>query len=514
MNRTLDTLRTLALMGALVLLPLLAQAHEDEHAHEETEQRITVWNDGLEVFIPHPPLLAGEPNPLTAYLTLLEGYRAVEEGKLNAGLRAANADMQAVRVEGPLGGGIFLLGLPPVPAGAYTLELAFEDALRMHRATVPLTIHAGEDEARAAQHAHDEKDIVYPKALQQLIPFAIEAAIDEPIAARITVPAVVEALPGTRIDVIAPARGLLQSADGRPWPQPGERLRRGDLLANLLPLGGADDMAGLASEAEAARQRLAVADAALKRTRLLVSEGIVAERRLIEAEAETATARNAWQTLSGQLTALRRDGTGGASLPLRSPLDGLVTESALAPGQMVDAGARIATLIDDRRMGIRVQLLAADLATLEEPGDLRLRRPGDRHWERPAALRLVYRSAALDGSGVFSLLYEVDNDGEADSSGHWVAGLPLIASLAVEAAQRLPTIAESALLDDDGVAVVMVQHGGEEFERRQIRPGVHAAGRVAVLDGLDAGERVVTRGAYAVMLAGREPAESDHGHSH
>lgn len=513
MNRTLHTLKTLTLTATVALLPFLAQAHQDEHAHEEAEeQRITVWEAGLEVFIPHPPLLAGEPNPLTAYLTLLEGYRAVEDGRLSAELRTADADTRAVRVEGPLGGGIFLLGLPPVPAGAYTLELALEHAPRTHRATVPLTIHASEDEAHAAQRDHDEEDIVYPKALQQLIPFSVEAVAVEPIAARITVPAAVEALPGRRIDVNAPARGLLQAADEHPWPRPGARLRRGDRLANLLPLGGADAMAGLASEAEAARQRLTVADAALERTRLLVSEGIVAERRLIEAEAEAATARSAWQALSGQIAALR-DGA-GAPIPLRIPLDGLVTESTLAPGQMVEAGTRIATLIDDRRMGIRVQLLAADLAALEEPRDLRLRRPGDRHWEQPSASRLVYRSAALDGSGVFSLLYEVDNDGEAGEGRRWVAGLPLIASLAVEAPQRLPTIPESAVLDDDGVAVVMVQRGGEEFERRQIRPGVRAAGRVAILDGLDAGERVVARGAYAVMLAGREPAESDHGHSH
>lgn len=511
MNRTLSTLKTLTLTISLALLPMLAPAHEDEHAHEEDEeQRITVWADGLEVFIPHPPLLAGEPNPLTAFLTLLDGYRAVEEGKLSAGLRGENADVQAVRVDGPLGDGIFLLGLPPVPTGTYTLELMLEDAPGTHRATVPLTMHADEDEAHAAPHGHDEEDIVYPKALQRLIPFSIDAVIEEPIAARITVPAVVEALPGKRIEVIAPARGLLQSADGRAWPLPGERLRRGDPLVNLLPLGGADDIAGLAGEAEAARQRLAVADATLERTRLLVSEGIIAERRLIEAEAEAATARSAWQALNGQLGALRKGGSASAALALRSPLDARVIESALAPGQMVEAGTRIATLIDDHRMGVRVQLLAADLAALEEPRDLRLRRPGDRHWEQPASLRLIHRGAALDGSGVFSLLYEVENDAE----GRWAAGLPLIASLAVETPRQLPTIPESALLDDDGVALVMVQHGGEEFERRQIRPGVRAAGRVAVLDGLEAGERVVTRGAYAVMLAGREPATSDHGHSH
>lgn len=512
MNRTLNicrnTCKRLALAAAFILLGGVAQAdddHEHDHEHDE-EQHVTVWEDGIEVFASHLPLIAGERAQLTAYLTLLDGYRVVEDGALSAQLRGEDGSARPVNVEGPLGRGIFLLGVTPAQAGEQVLELTLERAPRTHRAALALTVYASENEV---PHDHGDEDIAFTKAQQWMIPFATSAVTEEAIAPRITAPALVEAMPGQRADVVAPTRGTLQLAGERAWPHPGQRVRRGEALAALLPLSGVDDMARLASETDAARQRMTVADTALERIRQLVTEGIAAERRLIEAEAEAATARSAWQALRGRLDALQGQ-SGAALLLLRAPFDGVVMESALAPGQIIDAGARIATVIDDRRMGIRVQLLAADLATLNDPQDLRLRRPGSRQWEQPASLRLVYRSAALDESGVFSLLYETHNDGS------WVPGLPLIASLAVEQPQQLPTVPAEAVIDDDGVSVVIVQHGGEDFERRQVRIGTRAAGRIAVLDGLSADERVVTRGAYAVMLAGRGPMEADahHGHSH
>jgi multidrug efflux pump subunit AcrA (membrane-fusion protein) len=76
------------------------------------------------------------------------------------------------------------------------------------------------------------------------------------------------------------------------------------------------------------------------------------------------------------------------------------------------------------------------------------------------------------------------------------------------------TVPERALIDDNGVAVVMVQTGGERFERRPVRTGIRAAGRVAIESGLQPGDRVVIDGAWATLLAGRDNDRAGHGHSH
>ena len=75
-------------------------------------------------------------------------------------------------------------------------------------------------------------------------------------------------------------------------------------------------------------------------------------------------------------------------------------------------------------------------------------------------------------------------------------------------------VPEAAIVRDGGQPVAFVQVDGEGFERRVLRLGVRDAGRVEVLAGLEPGERVVTRGAYTVRLAGSQTNAPSHGHAH
>jgi multidrug efflux pump subunit AcrA (membrane-fusion protein) len=75
-------------------------------------------------------------------------------------------------------------------------------------------------------------------------------------------------------------------------------------------------------------------------------------------------------------------------------------------------------------------------------------------------------------------------------------------------------IPRSGLIDQDGRMVVYVQVDGEHFQERLVRTGPQAGNRVAIVDGLRPGERIVTRGAHLVRLAGRATSEQPHGHIH
>ena len=72
----------------------------------------------------------------------------------------------------------------------------------------------------------------------------------------------------------------------------------------------------------------------------------------------------------------------------------------------------------------------------------------------------------------------------------------------------------SAIVDEAGQDVVYVMLGGESFERRVLRLGIRDGDYVQVLSGLEPGERIVTRGAYLVRLAGASPDAAGHGHAH
>ncbi len=74
-------------------------------------------------------------------------------------------------------------------------------------------------------------------------------------------------------------------------------------------------------------------------------------------------------------------------------------------------------------------------------------------------------------------------------------------------------IPKAAVLDNEGKKIVYVLLSGEEFERREVTLGDEYGERVAVLTGLNRGERVVTQGAYQIRLQELRPADAGV-HSH
>ncbi len=487
-----------------LLAPLSAIAHEG----------VTIREAGLELFMEPPMLVSGEPARLVVHLTTLEDHQPVRAGSLEMTLQPRDGDGLRVESISPRQPGIHVLEFTPATTGIHTMRFRVHlpDGMReiVLRATPVFTPEVAQRfRARGDEeedHDHDD-EIHFSKERQWRMAFSTVPARREAISARLNLSAIVEPVPGRLVEVVAPARGILRQVKAQAWLREGQAVRVGDRLAELVPVAAIDDLARLRAEHEAAEAHLRLAQAELARVRILAADGVVAERRLIEAEAEEVAARAARDTLRDRLAGARGDGATGEGLPLQATLDGIVVSAPVVPGQVVETGARIATLLDARRVWLRVRAPAQDVALLTDPQDLRVRKPGGRDWSTLGASTLVYRGQVLE-NGEQPLVFEIDNPGEL------TIGLPLIASLAVGKPELQVTIPGAALLDDDGIDIVIVQLGGESFERRAVRIGVRAAGRVAILDGLDDGERVVVDGAYAVLLAGRDAGGLDHGHAH
>ncbi len=68
-------------------------------------------------------------------------------------------------------------------------------------------------------------------------------------------------------------------------------------------------------------------------------------------------------------------------------------------------------------------------------------------------------------------------------------------TLETDAAEAV-VIPSDALVDTGDHRYVFVDRGGGRFEPRSVRTGARGGGKVAILDGLAAGERVVTRASF------------------
>ena len=62
--------------------------------------------------------------------------------------------------------------------------------------------------------------------------------------------------------------------------------------------------------------------------------------------------------------------------------------------------------------------------------------------------------------------------------------------------------------------MVFVQRGGETFLRRPVKLGIRNHGQVQVLEGVNVGDRVVTKGAYLIRLSTMSSSVPAHGHVH
>jgi cobalt-zinc-cadmium efflux system membrane fusion protein len=102
--------------------------------------------------------------------------------------------------------------------------------------------------------------------------------------------------------------------------------------------------------------------------------------------------------------------------------------------------------------------------------------------------------------------------------GNGALGLPVgqtvFLHLLMDTTAPNPVVPASALVDDAGRPIVFVQREGETFERRAVTLGPRSGDIVQITEGLKAGDRVVTKGAYLVRLASLSTSVPAHGHVH
>jgi Cu(I)/Ag(I) efflux system membrane fusion protein len=60
------------------------------------------------------------------------------------------------------------------------------------------------------------------------------------------------------------------------------------------------------------------------------------------------------------------------------------------------------------------------------------------------------------------------------------------------------SVPQSAVLDDGGKKIVFIADG-KNYAQRQVQLGIQSGDRLEIIDGLNAGDRVVTKGNYLLL---------------
>lgn len=493
--------------------------HTDEtsHAdHGDETQAVTFWSRDYMLYIEYPSFEPGVETELLVHVTRLEGHSAVSDGTLLVRLQDESDESivsPPVEVARP---GIFRPRIVPGAAGHAQLVVAWQNGESSEVWSVG-EVDIGE---HGHGHAHDEAPpsgippISYLLEQQWTRPFSVAEAQIGPMSPELTVFGHLQVPESSRSTVTASAEGRIAPIGVR-LPLPGDAVLVGQELFSLQtalpsdhdPVEVAQQLDSSVIERDAARQEL-------ERVQPLVEQGVLPARRLTEAQTRLAQADSAVSTARRRSASIQRAGSLSNDAQGRSilaPVSGRVLQVLTSPNEWVQEGDVLLHLIQTDSLWLEAmvpEVWASQMGTLRGVSfqiD---------HQDAPVALAadaLISVAPAIDeATHSLPVLFRVP----PDLSDGLVAGMTAVVRLATGDEQQVLSVPGSSLVDDNGTIVVFVQTSGESFERRPVQLGMRSAGRVEILGGVAAGERVVTEGAWAVRLAGLAPATADHGHAH
>jgi RND family efflux transporter MFP subunit len=299
--------------------------------------------------------------------------------------------------------------------------------------------------------------------------------------------------------VSAPVSGLVSARANLDMPAPGDRVQEGQTLARLSPSGGDGSYAALKGRVERLEREV-------QRAERLVDAEAIPRKRLVEARHDLTLARSALESMGGTGAASADD---GFTYRLNAPISGRVQERHLAPGSRVDVGTTLYTIVDPSRVWVRLRVPAEHAAAADRAAGAVFTAEGSNR--RHEASRVVSTGAAIDpDTRTLPVRLEAPNP-----TGALKIGMMVDARLLLDDSQSGVALPNEALQTEDGRPVAYVQTGGESFERRPLELGPTDGQYTLVERGVQAGEHVVTNGAYQVYLASLNSSQmAGHGHPH
>lgn len=488
-----------------------ADGHEEDHGHGDDSSSLvyTHYTATTELFVEFQALVAGQGSTFAAHVTRLDNAAPLKSGRLDVILQRGGKVAARFRVREPARTGIFTPTVTPRDPGDYRLLVYVEDGdLAATHDLGTVTVFPSADRISVDRPA-PEGDISYLKEQQWSHPFASEVARMRPMRPSVPGYATVQAPADAGAEVRVPDDGYFAQDK---LVVAGEIVEVGSVLGYLVPrLGGETDFGRLLVDVARTRSRLSLARRDVERLEGLLAVGAVPERRVVEAREELAVAGAEHEAALARVEQYER-GSANAGIALRSPVAGEVVEVSVRPGSFVRSGERVFRVASKTRRWLDVEvperyaqsLQRASGAWLNDAeGEARIldEEKGASVVQTSAAIHPVTRTARV------TIEYPV-------SAGPSLIGARLPVHVFTDRAVERLAIPRSAVIDDGGREVVYVQTGGETFTRRPVELGIVDGDLVEVLAGIEAGERVASRGAYFVKLASVGGEEVGHGHAH
>lgn len=281
--------------------------------------------------------------------------------------------------------------------------------------------------------------------------------------------------------VQASQAGRVELARGS-LPTVGQRVQKGQVLAYLKPVISSLDRGNAQSILADTSAQLSIAEAKLKRYEQLAEALPKATLEAVRYEVESLK---------------KRQSSVGASLAnmeaLLAPVSGVISSAHVMAGQVVDAKETLFEIIDPGRLMVEalaydpILLSDIDAANASWKSDLVASKVSS---VQSVALQWIGGGQQMRGQAL-PLLFRLKQP-----NSKWVVGQPVTVYIQTKTKiEGMPLPASAVLRSSGGEMVVWVHTEAERFVPKKVKIDAINGSEVAVLSGLESGERVVVAGA-------------------
>lgn len=196
---------------------------------------------------------------------------------------------------------------------------------------------------------------------------------------------------------------------------------------------------------------------------------------------------------------------------IKSPITGYVLETLVSNGDYVNAGDPIAKVVRNNKM-----MLVADVP-LRYQNQLSLVKSASFITEGNEIVfytdslegkKLPFSTGVTSSNAFITLRWEMNR-----AAGLWSGSFAKI-YLQTETVSNAIAIPVSALTDEGGTYYVYIKIDNNHYKKTRVKIGATDGKRIQIVEGLHAGNNVVTEGVMCVRQAGMSKIIGGHGHSH
>jgi membrane fusion protein, heavy metal efflux system len=518
---------TAILGGAFRLDSFIGSQASEEGPAEPDPISITLWSDKAELFLEYPSFVTGHPSIFAAHLTDLRNFRPVMAGTVEVRMTAKGQPALSFLASAPLRPGIFTPSVTMPEPGTYEMELELRsDSLKeiFHIPNVQVFSSATEVERQTEEPEplNLQEEVTFLKEQQWKVEFATKAATNQILTSTIRARGGITSKMGQEVVVTAPATGLVVLSASARLPIMGQMVERGEVLVAITPGFSTASRAELESAVSQAELQQAQAQRELDRAQRLFAEKVLAQKQVEQANTTYLLAKNKHAEAQKRLASLTltqqvgradtRDRT--QDFLLRAPIQGVIVKAALTLGSRVEAGEELFTVINMDHVWVEARVYGSDVSKISPHARASFQPQGMSRLILPDQVNthLVAIGNVIDpATKTLPVIFEVENPNHSLKVG-------MHADVFIETGDKVESVAiqSTAVLHESGKKVAFVQTGGETFEKRFITTGVTTSLAdeevVQILEGIEADERVVTKGAYAIRLVAASGEIPTHAH--